>query len=120
MNKQPAPQLRLKPCGFRRHEQVCICHFQKFFDRGRIHGKCSGAAVFTAAFQLLKAADAADEVDPAVRARVVDLPDRRQDLALQEGYVKRADRVFRSLIGWDKMPVPADAPDVTVEFTENG
>jgi len=29
----------------------------------------------------------------------------------------RADRVFRSLIGWDKMPVPECAPAVRVDFT---
>ena len=31
----------------------------------------------------------------------------------------RADRVFRSLIGWDKMPVPKAPPAVETEFTEN-
>ena len=31
----------------------------------------------------------------------------------------RADRVFRSLLGWDRMPVPADAPAVTVEFVSD-
>ena len=32
---------------------------------------------------------------------------------------KRADRVFRSLIGWDKMPVPSAPPAVETEFTED-
>ncbi len=33
---------------------------------------------------------------------------------------KRADRVFKNLIGWDKMPVPTGAPDTAVEFEEDG
>lgn len=32
----------------------------------------------------------------------------------------RADRVFRSLIGWDKMPLPLTPPAVETEFIEDG
>ena len=45
------------------------------------------------ALELRRAADAADEVDPLVGARVADAEDRPEDPVLQQGDVERADRI---------------------------
>src|SRR5690606_14465948 len=94
MHKQPTLQLRLKPRGFGRHHLPRIRNRHQALDGGWV--QCEGHFPFAGVDTLLQftqAADATDEVDALVAARVVDAQQRGQQIVLQDADIEAADGV---------------------------
>ena len=70
MDEESTSQFWFEPGGFRRHGHATVGDGEKFFHRGRMHGKgdtCSTSLLG----EFIKASDASDELDSAVGAWVV-------------------------------------------------
>ena len=64
MNSQPAPELRLEPCGLRRHDIAGVSNVYELFHGDRIEGESdSHLAAVHSAGQLSESADTSYEID---------------------------------------------------------
>ena len=61
MYKESAPQLRLEPGGFRRHDLPGVCYIHKIVGSRRVHCKCGCCPVVDQADKLSESADPADK-----------------------------------------------------------
>ena len=95
MNKQPTPQLRLKPGGFRRHNHVVVSHAKQIFYIYRIYGERYFHVVVHSLFQFFQTTDTAYEVDTLVCTRVFNTQDRVKQAVLQNGHIQRLCHVIR-------------------------
>ena len=83
MNEQSAHQLRLKPCGFRRHNLVRICDIHKVVKSGRIHLKCNFHILVYSPLKLAESSDTADEINPLVGTGIVNAEDWGNNIVLK-------------------------------------
>ncbi len=99
MYEQSAAKLRLKPGRLGRHDQPGIGHAEQLVDRRWVqrerHG---GLAGVHPALKLLRPPDAADKLDTRIVPRIGDPQYRSQHAVLEQGDIKRAQRIIG--LGW--------------------
>ena len=83
VNKEPAPKLRLKPGGFRRHEKLCVCHTKELLHRGRKERKGGGHLPALYCFlELSRAPDPSDKAKSLAHSGILDPEDLVEDKIL--------------------------------------
>src|SRR5713101_9841895 len=111
VQNQSAPELRLEPGGFRRHDLPGVRNRHHLFEAGGMQRE--GDRVLTRLDLLLElrgAPDTAHEIDPLVRPRISDSQDRTQEIVLEDGDVQDSQRAFveGSWFGRELVPNPLE------------
>ena len=83
MDGKTAAELRLEPCGLRRHDVAGIRDIHKLFHRNRVERECDlHLSAVDAARKFAESADTAHEIDPLRGAEVGDAENLVQDKIL--------------------------------------
>ena len=116
MKKEPARELGLEPRALRWHQQAAVAHGHELDDARRVQVQRERhLARVDAAFELLRTANSADEIDVLVTTRIDDAEHGPEQLVLADGAVERRDGIG-GVVGADahRRGVPG-ASDVNAE-----